>query len=96
MSEPAALQRARQLRQHINHLGAPLEDFFVLVTPEEAWDVIRWYRDELKRQEIGEHELNVSLLDHDIERARRKGDPFPVLENFSLFGLTIRPSKSVH
>lgn len=96
MSEPAALKRARSLRNHVSQLGCDPGEFFVQVTPEEAWELVRWYRAELKRQAVGEAELNLPLLDRDIAKARKKNDPFAVLENFSLCGLAIKPTTVVH
>lgn len=92
MSEPAALIRARSLRKHIKRLGCTPDEFFVGVTREEGFELLRWFRDELKREQITDERMNLDLLDRDIDRARRKNDPFPVLEHFNLAGLAIRPS----
>lgn len=91
MSKPVALARAQSLLKHIKHLGAPLEEFHVPVTIEEGWELLRWYRKELKRQSVGHDEMNLTLLDHDIAQAKRRGNPFSVLENFGLCGLKIEP-----
>ena len=91
MSKPTALIRAESLKKHIQHLGAPPEEFFVPVTLEEGWELVRWYRQQLKQQSVGEDEMNLRLLDQDIAVAQRKGNPFSVLEHFSLAGLRIEP-----
>lgn len=91
MSKPAALVRAQSLLKHVKHLGAPTEEFHVPVTLEEGWELVRWYRQQLKQQSVGEDEMNLRLLDQDISVAKRKGNPFAVLEHFSLCGLRIEP-----
>lgn len=73
-----------------------MEEFFVSVTADEGLDVLRWYRAKLTEQSLGEGEINLALLDRDIRTAQRKGDPFPVLEHFKLFGLAIRPVSKAH
>lgn len=91
MSKPAALERAISLVKHIRYLGAALEEFHVPVTLEEGWELLRWYRQQLIQQSVGADEMNLELLDRDIELAKKRGNPFPVLENFGLCGLKIEP-----
>ena len=85
MSEPAAVVRARSLLKHVKHLGASPEEFFVPVTAEEGFELLRWFRGQ-----VTEEQMNLQLLDRDIDRAKRRGNPWPMLENFRLCGLEIR------
>lgn len=91
MSEPAAVKRARDLRRHVDKLGAPLDDFYVLVSKDEGVELLAWFR-----ANVDESKLNVSLYDRDVRKALKKGDPFQVLEQFTLCGLQIKPSVRVH
>jgi hypothetical protein len=96
MNDPPAVTRAHALLRHISKLGGRMDEFFVSVTREEGLDLLKWYRAKLAEQQLGEEQINLTLLDRDIRRAERKGDPFPVLENFKLYGLQIRPIQKVH
>lgn len=91
MSEPAAVDRARSLLNHVKHLGAPLSEFFVPVSAEEGMELLKWFRDQ-----VDDNVMNCALLDRDIAKARKCGNPFPVLENFNLCGLQIRPREGMN
>ena len=91
MAEPAAVHRARSLLKHVQKLGGQPEDFYVLVTKDEAIELLKWFR-----TQVDETKLNVALYDRDVRRALKRDDPFEVLEQFTLCGLPIRPASSIH
>lgn len=84
MTDPVALDRAKALLRHVKRLGAPLEEFYVPVSVDEGFELIRWFRAQAE-----ESTTNLAVLDQDIRRAQKKGDPWIVLENVSLMGLAI-------
>lgn len=91
MSDPEVVHRARSLLGHIAKLGGHMDEYYIAVSKEEGLELLTWYRNAIALQDIGEGQFNLTLLDRDIRKAKQKGDPFPILEHFKLFGLTIKP-----
>lgn len=87
-SEPAAVERARALRHYISVMGADTREFYVAITSDEGFELLRWFR---SHPEVSMDKMNLSLLDRDIKKASKRGNPFDVLENFTVCGLTIKP-----
>lgn len=86
--EPAAVERARTIRRYISTVGADVREFYVVITSDEGFELLRWFR---ARPEVSIDSMNLRLLDMDIKKAAKRGNPFDVLENFTVCGLAIRP-----
>jgi len=90
MSMSAAVEKARSLHTFVMSQGAPLNEFALTLTDAEALDLL----DPLKAGELG-HFGNHEQLEIDIEEAKRRHDPWLVLEHFTIFGLEIRRAQDV-
>lgn len=82
MNQPVALKYAKDLLAHAQRLG-PAYLMELIVTNEEGFELLDWFQSQPAYAAC-------ELLKADIERAKAKGDPFPVLENFTLMGLHMR------
>jgi hypothetical protein len=85
---PAALTKAESLNRFATEQGAPLSTFQLVLTNDEAMDLIAWF---IEQQGPFPNEV----LIYDAEIARRTKNPWPVLENFQLMGLAIVPANLV-
>lgn len=83
MSEPVAVARARSLARHVKSLGGKPADYAVIVSPQEGFDLLRWYAFQID-------ESCRSTYQSDLAEAEHAGSPFTMLEGFELFGLPIR------
>lgn len=84
MHDPVALQRAHAILRHVKHLGGKLDQFTVSVTAAEGFELIRWFRAQATPEST-----NLAAFDADIQTAVETDDPWLVLRNFELLGLTI-------
>ena len=90
-----ALGRAEAVIRYANRLGARLSDFRVLVTDAEAFEALDWLV--VTMEESAPTEINMDLLKMDIAQAKANGDPWPVVNEFTILGLTLeRISESLH
>jgi len=86
----AAHGKAQELYNFAQQQGAPLSEFVLLVSKEEAWELL----DYLVTDPGSGYAGNESLL-ADIQKAREQDDPYWILENFQLSGLDIRARAAV-
>jgi hypothetical protein len=91
MHEPAVVDRAKALLRHVRQLGAEPAEFTFPVTPDEGFDLLGWWR---QKAEAGS--MDFEMYDRDVFQAARRGNPFPVLEHFKIFGFTIVPKTVTH
>ena len=84
MNEVAAIEKARSLYRFAMREGAPLSEFLLILTDQEALDLL----EPLKRGDLG-HFAEHDQLEIDIEEAVRHRNPWSVLEHFQLEGLDI-------
>ena len=76
--------RADALLTHAKYLGAPLKEFAVLVSLAEGFELLTWILEQRDDQTIDQ-----VLLQSDAAVAIATGDPWYVLEHFTLKGLPI-------
>lgn len=81
--EPSALAKAVSLHHFAQAQGCPLEAFELCLSQPEALELLDWYG----AQYSGQSEC----FDCDLEIAKRTQDPWPILANFVLLGLKMRP-----
>jgi hypothetical protein len=81
--EPIALERAKSLHRYAFSQGAGVTDFRLCLSNAEGMELIRWLAEE--------HDFDDEDMEVDIEAAKRRGDPWPVLNQFSLLGLRMLP-----
>jgi hypothetical protein len=84
---PAALAKAESLYQYAQAQGAPLDTFLLVLSQEEAVELLEWY--------AGEYAGSSEAFDLDVSIARKAKDPWPVLANFHLLGLEMAPAHLV-
>jgi hypothetical protein len=87
----AALDKATALRNYAIATGYRLDTFLVVLTTVEAYETLA----ALERGDFGRM-MNHHVLVADCQAARAAGDPWPVLEHFTLAGLKLTPQKALH
>ncbi len=83
----AALEKAESLQRFAKSQGAHLSTFVLVLSDDEALELLDWF--------VEQHEQN-DLLDLDVEDAKRRHNPWPVLEQFSLLGFSMAPVVVLH
>lgn len=78
----AALEKANAVLRHASYLGVRSCEFEVLLTSTEGWELVEYLQGQA-------HGLDPLALEADVGVARVVGDPFHVLQHFSLLGLPI-------
>lgn len=76
-------ERAESLYKHAQHCGAPLEQFVLELSDSECWQVL----DEIAKDP--QSNINHELLKMDIEEAKSKDNPWPVMNNFTIGGFQV-------
>ncbi len=91
MQAPAALEKAQVLRDYAVRTGYQLSTFAVTLSEAEALEVLDYI-------EAGGFGIvaNHELLIADCHEARKRGNPWPVLEAFHVYGLAMAPIKALH
>jgi len=85
VKEPAALHRAMEMAQHIH--GEHAANAAVLLTVEEGFELMDYFM----------AMMGSDLMEQDALQARAAGDPWVVLQHFTLLGLAIeRMDRIVH
>lgn len=85
VKEPAALQRAVEMANHIH--GEHAANAAVLLTVEEGFELMDYFL----------AQMGSDLMEQDALQARAAGDPWVVLQHFTLLGLAIeRMDRIVH
>lgn len=87
--KPAAIEKAESLYKFVMNSGQPLREFELSLTRPEAYELLDFL-------EAGGLGPPCDLLRKDIELARQRGDPWEVLCNFQLQGLTIGKAAELH
>lgn len=82
---PVALALADELYRYALGQGAPINSFELLLTLGEGYELLDWIPGAGLFSDL-------ELLRQDIEEAKIKGDPWLVLDNFTLKGMRIRCS----
>lgn len=85
--EPAAIGKAESLLRFAGHCGCHPSGFDLILTQQEACDLLEWYALDFEGQN--------AAFDTDLDVARRTKDPWSVLANFTVLGLTIVKSTLV-
>jgi len=83
----AALEKAESLQRFVKASGAHLSTFVLALSDAEALELLDWF--------VEQHEQN-DVLDLDVEEAKRRHNPWPVLEQFSLLGFCMAPKGVLH
>jgi hypothetical protein len=81
---PAAISKAESLARHVDYLGCGKGEFVVALTKAEAEEFL----DYLASGAMGQCQ-NAEVFEADVAEARAKGDPFLVLERWSVLGFPI-------
>lgn len=81
---PAAIAKAESLSRYCKSRGSPLDEVTLILTLGEGYELL----DYIAAGGIGTF-TNHDLLVADCHIARRSADPFMVLHNFQLCGLSI-------
>jgi hypothetical protein len=89
--KPAALCKAEALIRHASYLGCLPSEFKVTLSLGEGYELL----DYLAAGGMGRY-ANHALLERDIEEAKIAGDPWRVLEGWTLLGLELVPAASLH
>jgi len=84
---PAAIEKAESLYRFALNSGAQVSTFVLCLKPHEAQELLEWYA----TQYAGRSEQ----FDLDLEVARVSGDPWQILDNFQLLGLTLARAELV-
>lgn len=87
----AALEKAHSLAKFARASGARLDTFALTLTESEAYELL----DYLAAGEMGKYENHERLI-ADVQKAKQAKDPFPMLEWFTLEGLSIWPKSALH
>lgn len=88
MSErPAALDKAESLHSYATSQGSPLSTFALALSDDEGIELC----DYLVQENPGS-----DLLAYDVAEAKRKRNPWPVLDNFVLMGLSLCRRDELH
>lgn len=82
---PAALEKAECLYKFALGSGAPVSTFELLLTLGEGYELLDW----LPKAGLTAREF-IPMLQQDIAEAKLLGDPWLVLNHFTLKGLHIR------
>jgi len=90
--EPAALKKARELANHV--FGVPPSTVQVILTTEEAFELLEHFY--VLKHEMGCPEIDCESMRVEIDDARGKGDPFPLLSDCTLYGMHVRPPVALH
>jgi len=91
IQEPAAVEIAKSLARHASYLGVDRSQFAVTISVDEAFELIDW----LLSQAARDGNLNLAMLTVDADQARAMHDPWIVLNNFQLLGMSVyrRPAE---
>ena len=81
-ARPAALVKAESLYRYAKEQGTPLSTFALAIDAMEAFELLDYLQVQNPENE---------LLALDISDAKAKRDPWPVLGNFVLMGLSMVP-----
>lgn len=84
---PVALEKAESLRKYALAQGAQISTFALVLTDVEGIELCDWL--------VHENPGN-TLLELDVEIAKRTGNPWTILTHFALLGLEILPVTSTH
>lgn len=82
--QPSALEKAESMARYVKERGAPLGEFQLALSLQEALDLVEWYADQ--------HGGTNDCFDADVEIVRITKDPWPLLAHFNLCGLVIAPA----
>lgn len=86
-TKPAALEKAESLYRFALAQGAKPADYHLTLTTAEGIEILDWF--------MAQHPNNELLAD-DIDLAKEKFDPWPVLMHFTLMGLNIVKREDMH
>ncbi len=82
IQEPAALAKAESLLKFAQAQGCPLNTFVLTLGHQEAMDLLSFYEAQWGGNEV---------FMEDLTEARKRDDPWPILQNFELFGFVMAP-----
>jgi hypothetical protein len=83
----AAIEKADSLHRFAVSQGAHLSTFVVVLSDQDALELLDWF--------VEQYEFN-SLLEMDVAEAKAKHDPWNVLSNFTLHGMSIAPLSALN
>jgi hypothetical protein len=86
-----AVAKADSLAAFVRRRGAPLKDYAVTLTVEEAWELL----DFIGSGGMGVYADQYRLI-ADIEAARSAGDPWSLLAYFQIAGMEIQHVRALH
>lgn len=81
---PVAISKAEGLRRFAQMTGAKPDTFQVILTVKEAFELL----DHLAAGAFGQYE-DQARLERDIETAKAVGDPWSILEEWTLLGMKV-------
>jgi hypothetical protein len=82
MTHEMVLERAGSLARFARHCGVPVTEFELVLTKAEAYVVLEWIPMSGMVSEEG-----MGVLQEDILEARRRDDPWLVLQHFTFNGM---------
>jgi hypothetical protein len=82
---PAAVERAKSLHRYAFAQGAGVEDFILTLSDSEGLDLLDWL---LEQQRAPDADLEL-----EVREAKETGDPWPLLDTFTLMGLHLAPKR---
>lgn len=85
--KPAALIKAESLYRFAASQGAKPTDYQLTLSTAEGIEILDWF--------IAQHPNN-ELLAEDVDLAKENLDPFPVLQHFTLMGISMVRLDSLH
>ena len=84
---PSALEKAKSLYDYALGQGSQVSTFELAVSDTEAFELLDWFVEQNPGNE---------LLEFDVSDAKRKGNPWEVMNNFVLMGLKVVPRMTLH